>query len=132
MLPTREIEFGGAPMAKKRKKQMAKKRRKTNLTGLDFEALMDLRTQVESALSGYRSTLEKQLAALGTSVTSLGGKVARGGRSAMKGRKVAPKYHGPGGELWAGRGATPRWLVAAVKGGKKRDDFLIDKLGAKG
>jgi DNA-binding protein H-NS len=43
-------------------------------------------------------------------------------------RKVAPKYRGPGGELWAGRSATPRWLRAAVKGtGKKREDFLIDK-----
>jgi DNA-binding protein H-NS len=34
------------------------------------------------------------------------------------------------GETWAGRGATPRWLVAAMKEtGKKRDDFLIDKRG---
>jgi hypothetical protein len=24
-----------------------------------------------------------------------------------------------------GRGARPRWLVAAIKGGKKVDDFLI-------
>src|SRR5262249_17421122 len=28
-------------------------------------------------------------------------------------------------ETWAGRGAKPRWLVAAIKGGKKLDDFLI-------
>jgi DNA-binding protein H-NS len=48
----------------------------------------------------------------------------------MKGRKVAAKYKGPNGELWAGRGATPRWLVAVMKEeGKKRDDFLIDKSG---
>jgi DNA-binding protein H-NS len=114
-------------MAKKRKKQTAKKRKKQNLAGMDFQGLMDLREEVESALSGYRSTLERQLEALGSSVVSLGGKIARGGWSAMRGRKVAPKYRGPEGELWAGRGAKPRWLVAAIKEGGKLEDFLIEK-----
>jgi DNA-binding protein H-NS len=118
-------------MAKKRKKQIARKqrkqRKKQSLTGLDFDSLMDLRNQVDEALTGYRSTLERQLEALGSSVASLGGKVARGGRSAMKGRKVAPKYRGPEGEKWAGRGATPRWLKAAIKEGKKLEDFAIEK-----
>jgi DNA-binding protein H-NS len=49
-------------------------------------------------------------------------------RGSLKGRKIAAKYKGPDGELWAGRGATPRWLAAAIKEtGKKREDFLIDK-----
>ena len=115
-------------MAKRRKKQTAKKRKKHNLAGLDFQGLMDLRSQVDEALTGYRSTLEKQLEALGSSVASLGGKVARGMRgSKLKGMKVAPKYRGSGGELWAGRGATPRWLVAAIKEGKKLEDFAVEK-----
>jgi DNA-binding protein H-NS len=115
-------------MAKKRKKQIGRKQKKQNLTGLDFQSLLDLRNQVDEALTGYRSTLERQLVALGSSVASLGGKVARGMRgSKLKGMKVAPKYRGSGGELWAGRGATPRWLVAAIKEGKKLEDFLIDK-----
>ena len=42
---------------------------------------------------------------------------ARGGRGALKGKKVPPKYRGPSGETWAGRGARPRWLVAALRGG---------------
>ena len=48
-------------MAKKRKKQIARKQRKQrkqNLTGLDFDALIALRNQVDEALTGYRSTLE--------------------------------------------------------------------------
>jgi DNA-binding protein H-NS len=45
----------------------------------------------------------------------------------LKGRKVAAKYKGPSGELWAGRGAKPRWLVAAMKEGGKLEDFLIEK-----
>jgi DNA-binding protein H-NS len=119
-------------MATKRKKQTAKKRKKQNLTGLDFDALMALRNQVDEALTGYRSTLERQLEALGSSVVSLGGKVARGMRgSRLKGTKVAPKYRSPEGDTWAGRGATPRWLVAAMKEtGKKRDEFLIEKTTA--
>jgi DNA-binding protein H-NS len=125
-------------MARKRKKQITRKQpkktkqKKQNLAGMDFQALMNLRNQVDEALSDHRSTLEKQLAALGGSVRSFGGAALRERRSSLKGTKVAAKYRGPEGETWAGRGATPRWLVAAMKGtGKKRDDFLIEKSGAK-
>jgi DNA-binding protein H-NS len=123
-----------AAVAKKRKKQITRKQgkqtrqKKQNLTGLDFDALMNLRNQVDEALIGHRSTLERQLGELGSSIASFGGKVARGMRgSTLKGRKVAAKYRGPGGETWAGRGATPRWLKAAIKEGKKLENFLIEK-----
>ena len=43
----------------------------------------------------------------------------------MKGVKVAPKYRGPGGETWAGRGATPRWLSALIKEGHSLEEFRI-------
>ena len=36
------------------------KTRKHNLTGMDFQSLMDLRDQVDEALSGFRSTLERR------------------------------------------------------------------------
>jgi DNA-binding protein H-NS len=41
---------------------------------------------------------------------------------------VAPKYRNPEdpAETWAGRGLKPRWLQAAIKSGKKVEDFLID------
>ena len=101
---------------------------KINLSRMDFASLITLRKQVENTLSERRTTLEKQLAALGGSIASVGGKVARVARgSKLKGKKVAPKYRGAGGETWAGRGATPRWLTAAIKEGKKLEDFLIDK-----
>jgi H-NS histone family len=40
---------------------------------------------------------------------------------------VAPKYRNPENpaETRAGRGLKPRWLTAAIKGGKTLDDFLI-------
>ena len=100
---------------------------KANLSGMTVEALMDLRKRVEARLVEHRAQLEKQL---GRAIT--GPRIVRGGRSALKGMKVPPKYRGPTGETWAGRGARPRWLVAAIKGGKKIDDFLIDKSARKG
>lgn len=54
-------------MAKRRKKRTATKRKKQNLAGMDFDSLVNMRNQVDEALTGYRSTLEKQLAALGGS-----------------------------------------------------------------
>src|SRR5438093_8835840 len=103
--------------------------RKTNLTNMDVGELLELQERVDATLVQRRSELEKQLAQLGG--TSTGAvRVGRGRRgiSVLKGRKVAAKYRGPSGETWAGRGAKPRWLIAAMKeGGKKLDEFLIEK-----
>jgi DNA-binding protein H-NS len=99
---------------------------KINLSGMTVEALMDLREQVDETLLKRRAELETQLERIG------GTRIVRGGGSGLKGRKVPPKYRGPSGETWAGRGARPRWLVAAMKGGKKIDDFLIDRSARKG
>jgi DNA-binding protein H-NS len=45
---------------------------------------------------------------------------------AKKAKKVEPKYRGPNGETWSGRGAKPRWLTIAISEGKQLHDFLID------
>ena len=103
---------------------------KVNLSGMNVEALMDLREQVGETLLERRAELQKQLARMEALVG--GRRVVRRGGSALKGRKVPPKYRSRSGETWAGRGARPRWLVAAIKEGKKLDDFLIDKSGRKG
>jgi DNA-binding protein H-NS len=96
---------------------------------MTIEALTDLRKRVDEMLLGRRAELEKQL----ERIAVVGGaRVVRGGRSALRGTKVPPKYRGPSGETWAGRGARPRWLVAAIKSGKKLDDFLIGKSARKG
>jgi DNA-binding protein H-NS len=93
---------------------------KVNLTGMNVEALMSLRKQVDKRFE-LRAELEKQLAAFDGQPK---------GKS-LKGRKVPPKYRSRSGETWAGRGARPRWLVAALKRGKRIDDFLIDKSARK-
>src|SRR5262245_53197509 len=97
---------------------------KVNLSGLSVEALMDLRKRVDEMLVEHRAKLIEQL----ERIAVVGGtRVVRGGRSALRGRKVPPKYRSPLGETWAGRGAKPRWLVAAIQRGRRLEDFLIDK-----
>ncbi len=104
-----------------------------NLSRMTVEALMDLRKRVDETLLERRAEIETQLGRMDRAIALVGGaRVVRGGRSVLKGRKVPPQYRGPSGETWAGRGARPRWLVAAIKGGKKLDDFLIDKSARKG
>ena len=92
-----------------------------NLKGMNVMALLSLRDQVDKRLLECRSELEKQLAAFP-------GSKGKSGKSSLKGKKVPPKYRSPSGETWAGRGARPRWMVEALKKGKKIESFLIKKL----
>jgi DNA-binding protein H-NS len=41
------------------------------------------------------------------------------------GSAVAAKYRGPAGELWSGRGLTPRWLAALEAQGKTKEEFAV-------
>lgn len=103
---------------------------KPNLSGMDVGALMDLRKQIDGILIKQRFEIEKDLGLIASFEGTSGRGKGRGGNP-MKGKKVAPKYRSSSGETWAGRGATPRWLKAAIKDGKKLDDFLIEKSGGR-
>jgi DNA-binding protein H-NS len=52
---------------------------------------------------------------------------ARNGSPRRKYPKVFPKYQNSKVpfETWSGRGRQPRWLVSALKAGRKIDDFEI-------
>jgi DNA-binding protein H-NS len=78
--------------------------------------------------------VERRAADLGVTVRDLFGEPAqparRGrGKAARKadGDGPAPKYQGPDGELWSGRGRMPRWLQVAQAEGKSKDEFLIGR-----
>jgi len=96
-----------------------------NVSGLDVEALLKLRGDVDRQLSARRQQLERQLSRLGP------GQRRSSPISSLKGRKAPIKYRDKSGNVWAGRGAQPRWLTAAIKAGAKRDDFLVDKSARK-
>jgi DNA-binding protein H-NS len=103
-----------------------------NLKNMD--ALLTLRADVEKTLAERSRDLQRQLALLGGEVSKRRGRPPGepGRRSAMKGIKVPPKYRGPDGETWAGRGAMPRWLAALVKQGHSVEKFAIAKSGKRG
>jgi DNA-binding protein H-NS len=98
------------------------------LKDMDVDALLELRSRVDSQLASRSSDLQKQLAKLsGSTVVRRNNSV-----SALKGVKVKPKYRdAKTGDTWSGRGVHPRWLRAALKSGKKLDSFLIDKTARK-
>jgi DNA-binding protein H-NS len=99
-----------------------------NLKNMDVDALLALRSQIDGQLATRRSELQKQLARLQRISTDEPVVVTNGRTSAMKGVKIKPKYRdAKTGDTWAGRGVQPRWLTAALKAGKKLDDYLIDK-----
>jgi DNA-binding protein H-NS len=97
------------------------------LKSMSVAQLQDLKSQIEATISekvrARRHELESELSKL----DGYGG--GRRGRAAGGGRRgpVAPKYRNPANpaETWAGRGLKPRWLTAAMKGGKKLEDFAI-------
>jgi DNA-binding protein H-NS len=100
---------------------------KADLKTMDVDALLKLRAEVERALAERARDLQRQIALLGR------GEPGRRGRpperadrvSALKGKSVAPKYRGPNGETWAGRGAMPRWLSGLIMEGHTAEEFLI-------
>jgi DNA-binding protein H-NS len=103
------------------------------LKTMSIDKLLKLKDQIEAALASkvteQRRALESELSKLGRFQGGAGGKVAFGRRGARG--SVAPKYRNPenASETWAGRGLKPRWLTAAIKSGKKQDDFLIATAG---
>lgn len=53
------------------------------------------------------------------------GAVSSRGPSPAKGVKVAAKFKDEAGNTWTGRGSQPRWLRAAIEGGKSLQDFAV-------
>ena len=56
-------------------------------------------------------------------------RAAKSAKSANKGSKIAPKYRDPAdaANTWTGRGKQPRWLAEYTAGGRKVEEFLIQK-----
>jgi DNA-binding protein H-NS len=95
--------------------------------------LLDLKSKVEAAISERVKTRRHELE---TELAKLDGHGPRGRRGRPAGRggsrgPVAPKYRNPENpaETWSGRGLKPRWMAAAIKGGKKLEDFAIAGAG---
>ena len=108
------------------------------LDSMALAELVQLRDEVEAALSGKiemeRQELQGKLAEIDKlqsgskpRATKESRRAGNGGAHPAKGKKAAPKYRGPSGETWAGRGLAPKWLVELEAKGGKREQFLIKK-----
>jgi DNA-binding protein H-NS len=99
-----------------------------NLKSMSIDKLSKLSEEVAAALNAKvieeRRTVQDQLSKLDR--LAAGGSRGKGTRGGTRGA-VAPKYRNPDNptETWAGRGLRPRWLAAALKTGKKLEDFSI-------
>ena len=81
----------------------------------------------KSEIASVVKAIRQKMDDFGITLADLRGSVPKKRRKAAgKRRKVAPKYRDPAsGQAWSGRGKEPRWLVAYLKKGKKKDDFKI-------
>lgn len=114
--------------------------KKIDLESWSLDELWALHVEISEILSARiraeKRELEKRLAVLdkGATIASETGesRPARTGKLRRKYPRVLPKYRNPHtSETWSGRGKQPRWLAAAVKAGRKIEEFRIGDAGAR-
>ena len=89
--------------------------------------------EIQAKMNAFGITVKdlqpgKRRGAKGKAVAKPAAKAATAGRrkpSPQIGQTVAPKYCGPNGETWTGRGMAPRWLAALIASGKSKEDFAL-------
>lgn len=83
---------------------------------------------LRAALESGRSIDEFKSGHGGKSTVANAATTSDKARKSARGRKlatVAVKYRDGAGNTWTGRGSQPRWLRAALEGGKKLADFTV-------
>jgi DNA-binding protein H-NS len=105
--------------------------KKFEFEAMSVDDLWSLHERISGILSvrikAEKHELEKRLAILsrgiGVQATNSG---ALSERPRRRYPKVFPKYRNPQtSETWSGRGKCPRWLTAAMKSGRKIEEFRI-------
>src|SRR5690349_13428254 len=102
-----------------------------NVKSMSFDKLLTAKgkigTEIELRSARERSRLIEAIGELRNSAVTNSAKEIHARPHALKGKKLPPRYRNPKNrrETWAGRGNRPRWLVAALKGGKKLEAFAI-------
>jgi DNA-binding protein H-NS len=108
--------------------------KKFDLESKSVDDLWLLHEEISAILSARikaeKHELEKRLAVLnrGRDIVAQSGDSAsfQNGKARRKYPRVLPKYRNPQtSETWSGRGKQPLWLVAAMKSGRKIEEFRI-------
>jgi DNA-binding protein H-NS len=91
------------------------------------EAVRQIRqTKQEEARQTTRQAIEAQQQATGLSLRDLFPELLPGRRGG-EASSIPPKFRGPNGEEWSGRGHTPKWLTVLEATGRSRDEFRISQ-----
>jgi DNA-binding protein H-NS len=114
--------------------------KKVELESMSLDDLWSLHEEISGILSdrikAEKHELEKRLAVLGAGMAawtdSSGSGASPMGKARRKYPRVLPKYQNPQtSETWSGRGKRPRWLVAAMKSGRRIEEFRIGETSPK-
>ena len=106
---------------------------------LQIEKLQQQATQIK-AKEFHKTVIEIRAKMSAFGITSKDLQSPSGGK--IKGKAAAPKksaklpsekvasivpakYRGPEGQMWRGRGLTPRWLKTLLESGQTKEEFLI-------
>ena len=104
---------------------------------LDLEGLLHVTREAESRrhtkqaeareilLIEFRERAEKMGMSLDTLFPHLNKPGGTRRSRSDAGQPLAPKFQGPNGETWSGRGIPPRWLSALIAEGHSREDYRI-------
>ena len=98
------------------------------LASMSVDALLKMRDEIGEILSRRTDDLKRQLSALTGMGKARQVRRKSGKRKSLKGRKVAAQFRSKKDpkQTWSGRGATPRWMKAEMKGTKlTKENFRI-------
>jgi len=86
----------------------------------------EIRSRQSKEIDQLRAKVAETATTFGLSVEEIMGLQTNGKRITRHARgKQPPKYRGPQGEEWSGRGPAPRWMKPFLDKGKTKEDFLI-------
>jgi DNA-binding protein H-NS len=98
------------------------------LASMSVDALLKMRDDIGEILSRRTDDLKRQLSELTGMGKARQVRRKTGKRKTLKGRKVAAQFRSKKDpkQTWSGRGATPRWMKAEMKGTKlTKESFRI-------
>lgn len=105
-----------------------------NIDNLSLTDLHELIGRAQHAIASKKQEANKEFlakmranaAAAGLDLDEVLGRGVNGRRQRSdKGIKLKPKFVGPNGEIYTGRGPTPKWLKSLERKGEKREKFLV-------
>jgi DNA-binding protein H-NS len=98
----------------------------TDLNDLIAKAQSLIAEKKDEAKAEFLAKMRADAAAAGLSLDELMGRGSGGRRQRSdKGVKLKPKFQGPNGETYTGRGPTPGWLKELEAKGHRRERYLV-------